>query len=63
MRKDKYKVTNWSSYNNGLKNRGSIKLWMRKELIDQWKWEGKSKRGGQYCYRVKGIWVGRMESP
>ena len=42
---DKYKVTNWSSYNNGLKNRGSITLWLNSELTDQWNWRGKSKRG------------------
>jgi hypothetical protein len=50
MSKDKYKVTNWSSYNNGLKRRGSMNLWISSELSDQWKWEGKSKRGGQYAY-------------
>ena len=50
MSKDKYKVTNWSSYNNGLKNRGSITLWLNSELTDQWNWRGKSKRGGQYEY-------------
>lgn len=50
MSKDKYKVTNWSSYNSGLKRRGSINLWISSDLSDQWKWEGKSKRGGQYAY-------------
>lgn len=50
MSKDKYKVTNWSSYNNGLKNRGSISLWISSDLSDKWKWDGKSKRGGQYQY-------------
>lgn len=50
MSKDKYKVTNWSSYNNGLKRRGSINLWISSDLSDQWRWEGKSKRGGQYEY-------------
>jgi len=50
MSKDKYKVTNWSSYNNGLKRRGSMNLWISSDLSDQWMWEGKSKRGGQYEY-------------
>jgi IS5 family transposase len=50
MSKDKYKVTNWSSYNNGLKKRGSINLWISSDLSDQWKWGGQSKRGGQYQY-------------
>ena len=50
MIKDKYKVTNWSNYNNGLKKRGSINLWICSDLSDQWKWRGKSKRGGQHQY-------------
>lgn len=50
MSKDKYKVTNWSSYNNGLKQRGSINLWVSSNLSQSWVWEGKSKRGGQYSY-------------
>lgn len=50
MSKDKYKVTNWSSYNNGLKKRGSISLWISSDLSDQWKWDGQSNSGGQYQY-------------
>ncbi len=50
MSKDKYKVTNWSTYNKGLKKRGSISLWICSDLSEQWKWKGESKRGGQYQY-------------
>lgn len=50
MRKDKYKVTNWSIYNKGLKERGSISLWICSNLSSQWKWEGELRRGGQYQY-------------
>ena len=50
MSKDKYKVTNWSAYNNGLKKRGSINLWVSTNLSEQWSWNGESKRGGQYEY-------------
>ncbi len=50
MSKDKYKVTNWSIYNNGLKQRGSINLWVSSSISEQWQWDGKSKRGGQYQY-------------
>jgi hypothetical protein len=50
MSKDKYKITNWSSYNNGLKQRGSINLWISSSLSDQWKWKGEPKCGGQYEY-------------
>ena len=50
MSKDKYKVTNWSDYNNGLKKRGSINLWVCSNLSEQWSWQGESQRGGQYEY-------------
>ncbi len=50
MSKDKYKVTNWSVYNNGLKKRGAINLWICSNLSEQWSWKGKSKCGGQYEY-------------
>lgn len=50
MSKDKYIVINWSSYNNGLNQRGSITLWISSNLSDQWNWEGASKHGGQYAY-------------
>ena len=50
MSKDKYKVTNWLRYNEGLKKRGSINVWVSSDLLEQWNWEGHSKRGGQYEY-------------
>jgi IS5 family transposase len=50
MSKDKYKVKNWSSYNEGLKQRGSIRLWIQPGLSEQWKWKGTAKRGGQHLY-------------
>jgi len=36
MDKNKYKVTNWSSYNGGLKKRGSINVWLSSDLWEQW---------------------------
>ncbi len=36
MDKDKYKVTNWSSYNGGLKKRGSINVWVSSTLLEQY---------------------------
>lgn len=32
----KYHVCNWSQYNRSLVERGSIKLWLNKETIDNW---------------------------
>ena len=34
--KQKYKLTNWSEYNNALKNRGRIDFWMTECAISQW---------------------------
>lgn len=50
MSKDKYKVTNWSEYNEGLKQRGSVTLWINSEVSDQWTYKGNIKRGGQKKY-------------
>ncbi len=50
MSKDKYKVRNWKEYNEGLKQRGSLTLWLPPDLVEQWKYTGKALRGGQYRY-------------
>ena len=34
--KKKYKVTNWSSYDRSLVNRGDITLWLSEEVIQSW---------------------------
>ena len=36
IKKKKYKVSNWSDYNNSLKNRGNIEVWLSKYLINHW---------------------------
>jgi hypothetical protein len=53
--KDKYKVTNWSSYNEGLKQRGSITLWIQSEQRNTWKGTDVKKRGGQLLYSDSAI--------
>lgn len=55
MGKDKYKVTNWSSYNEGLKQRGSITLWFQSENKNTWKYTEDKKRGGQLQYSDSAI--------
>lgn len=50
MSKDKYKVRNWKQYNEGLKQRGSLQLWIKTEIVEQWKYQGDKKRGGQRQY-------------
>ena len=33
--KKKYKVTNWSAYNKGLKQRGRLEIWLDTDIINQ----------------------------
>ena len=55
MGKDKYKVTNWSSYNEGLKQRGSITLWIQSDQRNTWKNTEDKKCGGQLLYSDSAI--------
>jgi hypothetical protein len=41
----KYKTTNWSSYNNALKQRGSLSIWLDPEMV--WVPPPRGKRGRQ----------------
>lgn len=34
--KQKYKLTNWAEYNEALRRRGDITVWLSEEAIDQW---------------------------
>lgn len=36
IKKQKYKVSNWSDYNKALKNRGDIEIWLSQNLINHW---------------------------
>ena len=35
-KKQRYKVENWSDYNESLKRRGDVEVWLSQELIDNW---------------------------
>ncbi len=48
--KDRYKITNWTEYNQGLKRRGSLTIWMDSTVQNTWYHNRPSKRGGQYVY-------------
>lgn len=48
--KDKYKIVNWSSYNESLKQRGSITIWFSEDALKSWKYQGKRERGGKIIY-------------
>jgi len=48
--KDKYKILNWKKYNESLKNRGRITLWISDDAIDSWAYTGSRERGGKIVY-------------
>ncbi|MFS8051190.1 IS5 family transposase, partial [Rhizobium sp. BR 314] len=48
--KMKFKVTNWSEYEAGLRRRGSLTLWMTAEALSQWQAPKRTTRGGQPRY-------------
>ena len=50
MGKTKYKVRNWSEYNNALKERYNITLWINDETQEAWYAEPTGKRGAQPIY-------------
>ena len=49
-KKKKYKVTNWSSYNKGLKQRGSLEIWLDADIINNWNYTGEKQQGGQFKF-------------
>jgi len=48
--KEKYRLTNWSAYNAGLKRRGSLTLWLSEDVAQQWYHQGNRQKGGQFIY-------------
>jgi hypothetical protein len=48
--KMKFKVTNWAEYDAGLRQRGSLTLWLTPEALDGWTAPRRTTRGGQPRY-------------
>src|SRR4030067_822678 len=50
--KTKYRIRNWAMYNESLKKRGSITLWISEDVLQAWKPapEAVRRRGGQKQY-------------
>lgn len=44
-----YRVCNWSEYNAGLKQRGSLTVWLSEDVLDQWLVSTPSGRRGACC--------------
>lgn len=48
--KTKYRITNWSIYNQALMNRGDITIYFTEEAMLNWYDEDPAQRGAQYVY-------------
>lgn len=48
--KKKYRIKNWSQYNESLKQRGSLEVWISDTALEKWTAQPTGKRGGQPTY-------------
>jgi hypothetical protein len=48
--KQKHRVTNWAEYNEGLRRRGDLTVWISDEALDMWSAARRTTRGGQSRY-------------
>lgn len=53
--KAQYKVKNWKSYNQALKNRGSVTVWFCPASLERWYYQGPAQRGAQFAYSEEAI--------
>ena len=48
--KQKQRVTNWAEYNEGLRRRGDLTVWISEDAIGLWSAARRTTRGGQLRY-------------
>ncbi len=48
--RENYKLKNWSDYNNSLKNRGKITIWLNESVKNDWLYSSKRNKGGKIIY-------------
>ena len=48
--KKKYRVTNWREYNESLRNRGDLTIWISSDVQTHWAAARRGSRGGQPRY-------------
>jgi Transposase DDE domain len=51
----RHRVTNWATYDAGLRARGSLTVWFTAEAIAAWRAEPRTTRGGQPRYSALAI--------
>src|SRR5512142_201703 len=47
--KARYRVTNWAAYEAGLRQRGSLTIWVTDDAIEAWRAAPRTTPGGQPC--------------
>ena len=55
----RYRVRNWRAYNEGLRNRGSLTIWISQEALVAWRAPKRTTRGGQTVYSDAAIEMAR----
>ncbi len=55
--KTKYRIKNWAEYNQALKQRGSMELWINDDMLDSWQAEDLARPGRQAIYSDKAIQI------
>lgn len=48
--KKRYRITNWAGYNESLRRRGDVTIWLSPEVEAAWRAERRKTRGGQPVY-------------
>ena len=48
--KQKFRVTNWANYNESLRRRGDLTVWVSDEALGLWSAPRRTSRGGQRKY-------------
>ena len=52
-----YSITNWPAYNESLRQRGDVTVWLSPEVEAAWRAERRKTRGGQQVYSELSITV------
>lgn len=55
--KKQYKIKNWSVYNESLKKRGSMELWINDDVLDNWQAKDLGRPGRKPIYSDKAIQI------
>ncbi len=61
--KTRYKISNWPTYEAGLRQRGSVTLWLSEDVRSSWCHTGRRKPGGTRVYSdaaIETFWTIRM---